>query len=131
MLESPGKTLSRIWLIALAGLMGAAGVALLAASAHAAPGATLESAGQILLFHAAAVIALVAVITQTGLTSRPLALLATFGLVIGALLFSGDIAARAFLGHRMFPMAAPTGGVVLIVSWLAVTVAAVISALVK
>jgi uncharacterized membrane protein YgdD (TMEM256/DUF423 family) len=118
-----------IWLIALAGLMGAAGVALLAASAHAAPGATLDSAGQILLFHAAAVIALVAVIAQTGLTSRPLAILAAFGLVIGALLFSGDIAARAFIGHRLFPMAVPTGGVVMIVSWLAVSVAAAIAAL--
>jgi uncharacterized membrane protein YgdD (TMEM256/DUF423 family) len=120
-----------IWLIACAGLMGAAGVALLAASAHAAPGATLDTAGNMLLFHAAAVIALVAVVTHTGLVSRPLAVLATCGLVIGAVLFSGDIAARAFLGHRLFPMAAPTGGVILIVSWLAVMVAALISALVK
>jgi len=120
-----------IWLIALAGLMGAAGVALLAASAHAAPGATLDTAGNILLFHAAAVIALVAVITQTGLTSRPIALLATCGLVLGVALFSGDIAARAFLGHRLFPMAAPAGGVILIVSWLLVALAALISAVVK
>ncbi len=116
-------------LIAYAGLMGAAGVALLAASAHAAPGATLDTAGQILLFHAAAVIALAAVVTQTGLTSRPIALLAGARFVIGATLFSGDIAARAFLGHRLFPMAAPAGGVILIASWLVVTVAAAVAAL--
>jgi len=115
-------------LILLAGLMGAAGVALLAAAAHAAPGATLDSAGQILLFHAVAVIALASVISLPALTSRPLSLIAAFGLIIGASLFAGDIAARAFLGHRLFPMAAPTGGVIMIASWLAVAVAALIAA---
>jgi uncharacterized membrane protein YgdD (TMEM256/DUF423 family) len=34
---------------------------------------------------------------------------------------------RAFAGHRLFPMAAPTGGVVLIASWLALGVAAVVT----
>jgi uncharacterized membrane protein YgdD (TMEM256/DUF423 family) len=113
-------------LIALAGLMGAAGVVLLAAGAHAAPGAGLDSAGQMLLFHAAAVIAAAAAM-QSGLVFRPLALVAAIGLVLGAVLFSGDIAMRAFAGHRLFPMAAPTGGFVLIASWLGVAVAAVIA----
>ena len=113
-------------LIALAGLMGAAGVILLAAGAHAAPGAGLDSAGQILLFHAAAVIAAAAALHQ-GLLLRPLALAATIGLIIGAVLFSGDIALRALAGHRLFPMAAPTGGFVLIASWLGIAVAAVIA----
>jgi uncharacterized membrane protein YgdD (TMEM256/DUF423 family) len=113
-------------LIALAGLMGAAGVVLLAAGAHAAPGAGLDSAGQMLLFHAAAVIAAAAAMTQ-GLLFRPLAHAAAIGLIVGAVLFSGDIAMRAFAGHRLFPMAAPTGGFVLIASWLGVAVAAVIA----
>jgi uncharacterized membrane protein YgdD (TMEM256/DUF423 family) len=113
-------------LIALAGVMGAAGVVLLAAAAHAAPGAGLDSAGQMLLFHAAAVIAVVAAL-QTGLLFRPIALAAAIGLVAGTVLFSGDIALRVFAGHRLFPMAAPTGGVVLIASWLGVAVAAVIA----
>ena len=113
-------------LIALAGLMGAAGVVLLAAGAHAAPGAGLDSAGQMLLFHAAAVIA-AAVAVQQGLLFRPLALAAAAGLVVGAVLFSGDIALRAFAGHRLFPFAAPTGGFVLIASWLALAVAAVVA----
>ena len=111
-------------LIALAGLMGAAGVILLAAGAHAAAGAGLDSAGQMLLFHAAAVIALAAALAQ-GLAFRPLALAAAFGLVVGAALFSGDIATRAFAGHRLFPYAAPSGGVILIASWLAAAGAAV------
>ena len=31
-----------------------------------------------------------------------------------------DIALKAFAGHRLFPYAAPTGGFVLIASWLGV-----------
>ena len=113
-------------LIALAGLMGAAGVVLLAAGAHAAPGAGLDGAGQMLLFHAAAVVAAASALHQ-GLVLRPLGIAAAIGLVIGASLFSGDIAMRALAGHRLFPMAAPSGGVILIASWLALTVAAVVA----
>lgn len=113
--------------IALAGLMGAAGVVLLAASAHAAPGAGLDSAGQMLLFHAVALLAMAGAL-HLGLLFRPIGLVAAAGLILGAALFSGDIAMRAFAGHRLFPMAAPAGGVILIAAWLAVTVAAIITA---
>jgi uncharacterized membrane protein YgdD (TMEM256/DUF423 family) len=109
--------------VMLAGLMGAGGVVLLAAGAHAAPGAGLDSAGSMLLFHAAATVGLAAALGQ-GLLWRPLAIAAVFGLMIGATVFAGDLALRAFAGHRLFPMAAPTGGVVMIVAWLAVPVAA-------
>ena len=50
--------------IALAGLMGAAGIALAAASAHTAPGAGLDSAAYMLLFHAAALVGGAALIQQ-------------------------------------------------------------------
>ena len=33
-------------------------------------------------------------------------------------------ALRAFAGHRLFPFAAPTGGMILIAAWLALTAAA-------
>ncbi len=112
-------------LIALAGLMGAAGVVLLAAAAHAAPGAGLDSAGQMLLFHAATVVAATTALYQ-GLLSRPLGIVAAIGFVAGAALFSGDIALRALAGHRLFPFAAPTGGTILIASWLALAVAAIL-----
>ena len=55
---------------------------------------------------------------------RPLALAVLVGWVVGAALFSGDIAMRAFAGHRLFAMAAPTGGVILIVAWLVLVAAA-------
>ena len=47
------------------------------------------------------------------------------GFVIAATLFAGDLSLRQYAGHGLFPMAAPTGGTLLIVSWLAVSVAAV------
>jgi uncharacterized membrane protein YgdD (TMEM256/DUF423 family) len=115
--------------IIMAGLMGASGVALLAVSAHAAPGAGLDSAGQILLFHAAALVAGVA-LHHGGLlqgAARSLGLVALMAFVVGALLFSGDIALRAVAGHRLFPFAAPTGGIILILGWLVMAVAGVIT----
>jgi uncharacterized membrane protein YgdD (TMEM256/DUF423 family) len=112
--------------IVLAGLMGAGGVVLMAASAHAAPGAGLDSAGQILLFHAAALLGGVAALAQ-GLLLRPLATVALAAFVLGALMFSGDIALRAFAGQRLFPFAAPTGGTILILAWLAVALAGVLA----
>ena len=113
--------------IVLAGLMGASGVALSAASAHAAGGASLASAANILLFHAAAVLALVAA-RASGALQGDLAVWAGLGLALGSSLFAGDIALRVFAGVRLFPMAAPSGGVVLILSWLGVAVAGLLGA---
>jgi uncharacterized membrane protein YgdD (TMEM256/DUF423 family) len=110
--------------VALAGLMGAGGVILAAAAAHAAPGAGLDSAASMLLFHAAAIVAGAALVQQ-GLLWRPLALIALAGWVLGAVLFSGDVALRALAGHRLFPMAAPSGGMILIAAWLVLTAAAI------
>jgi uncharacterized membrane protein YgdD (TMEM256/DUF423 family) len=110
-------------LIAIACLMGAAGVILAAAAAHSAPGSGLDSASSMLLFHAPAVIAAV-LAAGNGMVMRPLGLLAASGFVVGALLFAGDIAMRAYIGHRLFPMAAPSGGIMLIASWLTLAAAA-------
>lgn len=113
-------------LIALAGLMGAGGVVLAAAGAHMAPGAGLDSAAYLLLFHAAAVLG-GAALMQQGALWRPLALMVLAAWVLGSALFSGDIALRAFAGHRLFPMAAPSGGVILIAAWLALAAAAILA----
>jgi uncharacterized membrane protein YgdD (TMEM256/DUF423 family) len=112
-------------LLILAGLMGAAGVILAAASAHGTPGTGLDSAGYMLLFHAAAVLGGTALLHQAML-SRTMGLIALAGFVIGGALFAGDVAARAYLGSRLFPMAAPTGGMILIASWLVFSLAALI-----
>jgi uncharacterized membrane protein YgdD (TMEM256/DUF423 family) len=109
-------------LIVIAGLMGAAGIWLSAAGAHSLPQAKLDVAGTMLLVHAAAVLGAAAVTAQ-GLTVRPLALAACGGLALGAALFAGDLGMRAYMGMRVFPGAAPAGGFVLLVSWLALGLA--------
>lgn len=112
-------------LIALAGMMGAGGIMLAAAGAHVAPGAGLDSAASMLLFHAAAVLAGAALIQQV-LLWRPVGIAVLAGWVLGAALFSGDIALRAFAAHRLFPFAAPTGGFILIAAWLGLAAAALL-----
>ena len=110
-------------LIALAGVVGAAGIVLAAAGAHVAPGSGLDSAAYMLLFHAAAVLG-GAALTQQAMLVRPLAILSLAGWVLGSVLFSGDIALRAFSGHRLFAFAAPSGGFILIAAWLTLAGAA-------
>ena len=113
-------------ILLLAGLMGAGGVVLAAADAHAAPGAGLAGAAYMLLFHAAALVG-GAALYQQGTLWRPLLLAVLIAWIVGAALFSGDVTLRAFAGHRLFPFAAPTGGVILIAAWLALAVAAALA----
>jgi uncharacterized membrane protein YgdD (TMEM256/DUF423 family) len=53
-------------------------------------------------------------------TAAPSALL----LSVGTALFAADLTARHFLGHGLFPMSAPTGGVLMVLGWLAVSAGA-------
>lgn len=106
----------------LAGLMGAAGVVLAAASAHQPDAARLGSASSMLLFHASAVIG-AALLTGHGLAKCVPGLVATFGFIAGAALFAGDLTMRQYSGHGVFTMAAPTGGTLLILSWLVLALA--------
>jgi uncharacterized membrane protein YgdD (TMEM256/DUF423 family) len=116
-------------LLILAGLMGASGIMLAAAGAHAAPGAGLDGAAYMLLFHATTIIGVAALI-QNGMLWRGPTLVVLVAWVLGALLFSGDIALRALAGQRLFPMAAPSGGIILILGWLSFAALA-ITALVR
>ena len=111
-------------LIVLAGLMGACGVMLAAASAHLPDAARLGAASSMLLFHACAVLGAVALI-ERGIVHLRIGLVAALGFVAGAGLFAGDLTVRQYAGHGLFPMAAPTGGTLLILSWLTLSVAAV------
>jgi len=109
--------------VVLAALMGAAGVALAAASAHQPDAARLASASAMLLFHASAVLA-IASLTERRIIHPRIGLTATYGFIAAAAAFAGDLTLRQYAGHGLFPMAAPTGGTLLIVSWLALAVAA-------
>jgi uncharacterized membrane protein YgdD (TMEM256/DUF423 family) len=110
-------------LIVLAGIMGADGVILAAASAHQADASRLGAASSMLLFHACAVLATVA-LAERALIHARIAVAAAIGFVIAAALFAGDLTLRQYAGHGVFPMAAPTGGTLLIASWLALAVSA-------
>src|SRR3978361_1261199 len=111
-------------LIILAGVMGADGVILAAASAHQPDAARLASASSMLLFHAPAVLAIVA-LAERAIVHTRIGIASAFGFVIAASLFAGDLTLRQYAGHRLFPIAAPTGGTLLIVSWLALAAASI------
>jgi uncharacterized membrane protein YgdD (TMEM256/DUF423 family) len=110
-------------LIVLAAVMGADGVMLAAASAHQPDATRLASASSMLLFHALATLAAVA-LAERGVVHVRIGLAAAWGFVIASALFAGDLTMRQYAGHGLFPMAAPTGGTLLIVSWIALAVAA-------
>jgi uncharacterized membrane protein YgdD (TMEM256/DUF423 family) len=117
--------MGRVWriLIVLAAIMGADGVMLAAASAHGADASRLVSASSMLLFHACAALGAVA-LAKRGVVRAKIGVVAAFGFVFGASLFAGDLTLRHYAGNGLFPMAAPTGGTLLIGSWLALAVAA-------
>ena len=110
-------------LVILAAIMGADGVMLAAAAAHLADAAPLGAASSMLLFHASAVLGAVA-LAERGMVHARIAIVASFGFVVAAGLFAGDLTLRQYAGHALFPMAAPTGGTLLIASWLLLALAA-------
>ena len=108
-------------LIVLAAVAGALGVALSAAAAHIT-GGNLATAAQFLLFHAPALLALMA-LAASGAVNPKLARLAGYVLALGLALFAGDLSRRTFSGVALAPMAAPTGGVLMMVGWALVGLA--------
>jgi uncharacterized membrane protein YgdD (TMEM256/DUF423 family) len=104
----------------IAALQGAAGVALAAAAAHVDASPLLSTASNFLTLHAAAGLGLAALAR----TSPPFPLfltVAAFVLQAGVTLFSSDLAARVYLGGKLFPFAAPMGGSLTILAWLALS----------
>lgn len=111
---------SPLVLAALAALMGAAGVALAAASVHMSGGVLAERGAVFLVLHA---IAALGVAAHARLAPSRALLAAGFVMEAGASLFAADLAYHAFAGARLFPFAAPIGGTAMILSWLALAAA--------
>ncbi|MEN9755442.1 MAG: hypothetical protein RLZ07_1824 [Pseudomonadota bacterium] len=103
-------------LVLWAALIGIGGVASAAAAAHLTNTPSLNAASLILLAHAPAIIACLVAIRADHVVPAP-GRLAALLLAFGATLFSADIALRVFDGTPLFPMAAPSGGVILIIGW--------------
>jgi uncharacterized membrane protein YgdD (TMEM256/DUF423 family) len=97
--------------------MGAAGVAAAAGAAHGG-GALLAPAAVLLSVHAAAILALGAIVGHA-----PAGLAAMAGIAAGTLIFAGDMAMRTWYGTALFPVAAPIGGSAAIVAWLVAAIA--------
>ena len=117
-----GSRMLRI-LVILAGVMGADGVILAAMAAHQPDATRLGAASSMLLFHATAVLAAVA-LAERGVLHRAIGIAVAWGFVIASALFASDLTLRQYAGHGLFPMAAPTGGTLLILSWVVLAVAA-------
>jgi len=105
-------------ILAWAGVAGAAGVALAAVAAHKVESPALATAAMMLTIHAAAAVGIVALARRT--EREKLWQAAAVLMLAAASLFSGDIALHTLSGTHVFPMAAPTGGSLLIASWLIV-----------
>ena len=105
----------------IAALHGALGVALAAAAAHVDASANLSTASQFLMVHASAGLALAALAEFAGRRSRRL-VVASLVLQGGVTLFCLDLAWRGFGHGRLFPNAAPIGGGLTILAWLALAV---------
>lgn len=114
-------------LLFIAGIAGAAGVALAAISTHAAGGDVLALAAQFLILHAAAAAGTVALAARGAGAGRALTTIATAALLVGAVLFSGDLAMRALAGTKLLWGTAPYGGSTMIVGWLALAVGGLLS----
>jgi len=116
----------RKWICALAtlaGLTGAGGMILSAADAHLLSDIRLQRAADLLLFHAVAALALCGLALLV--PRRGSWFVSAAGtLLSGSLIFACDMTLRAAFGARLFPMAAPTGGSLLILGWIIVTISA-------
>ncbi|KUO58069.1 MAG: hypothetical protein APF80_08570 [Alphaproteobacteria bacterium BRH_c36] len=114
-------------LIAIAGLLGAAGVALAAAAAHVAAGDPVRAAAEIAMVHAAAVIGIVAYAfhSRSGAVWRWIAA----AMLSGAALFSTTVGLGALIDFRPLPMLAPIGGSLTVIAWTAVAIAGFIEAM--
>ncbi|MBB4006494.1 DUF423 domain-containing protein [Allorhizobium taibaishanense] len=109
-------------LLVLSGLFGASGVGLAAAAAHVTgAGNLLGPASSIALAHAPALLALY-------LAGEKVRTATLSGLVIGlgVLLFAGDLAVKQWTGQSLFPMAAPTGGIAMMVGWALLALRAIL-----
>ena len=112
--------LSRLFLI-FAGLLGFSGIALAAAASHMGDERLLGNASMICLAHAPALMAL-----AFGYRRLRTGALAGLALLIGTLLFAGDLVLRHFQGTGLFPMSAPTGGITMMAGWLLVALGGVL-----
>ncbi|CAH1651828.1 DUF423 domain-containing protein [Chelatococcus sp. HY11] len=120
----PISLIDRLFMI-LGAVAGLAGVAAAAAATHVTGGGSLGTAADFLLFHAPVLLA-IAIADHVGLGRAGLLRLGGVLVILGLIGFSGDLAMRALTGTPLFAMAAPTGGTLLMIAWVAIGLSALI-----
>lgn len=101
-------------LLIFAGLVGAIGVAAAAAGSHGAS-RNLSAIAMIFLAHAPVFVAIALHGRGRAMTA------AACALALGTLVFGADLGMREWLGHALFPGAAPLGGGGMMLGWLGLT----------
>ena len=112
-------------LIVAGALAGLIGVALSAAAAHGPGGPNLETASRYLLLHAPVVLATVA-LARIEAINPGLGRVAGWAIVVGLVLFCGDLVSRAYRETGLLRMAAPIGGFALMGGWALIALAALV-----
>lgn len=100
-----------------AALLAAAGVAEAAAAAHALPSPLLKTSSEFLLANAVGIVALSAV-AQTAIPASRLLYFGIAVLLLGTLLFSGELTSHAIFPQSPLVIIAPVGGSLTILGWL-------------
>ncbi|MBX9909054.1 MAG: DUF423 domain-containing protein [Beijerinckiaceae bacterium] len=118
-------TATKVHLV-IALLMGLSGVALLAAAAHVTGTTNIQTAGQMLLFHAPTVMG-ATVARKAGFLHDVLARIAISVVILGVALFAADLTRRGFASEALFPRAAPIGGFLMLAGWLGLALAALLA----
>jgi uncharacterized membrane protein YgdD (TMEM256/DUF423 family) len=103
----------------LSGSLGSTGVALSAMAAHGGDPRLIGAAAAACMAQAPALLGL-----YLGYQRIRTALVASLLIGLGCLLFAADLLFRTRLGHGLFPMSAPTGGMMMILGWIAVAAGA-------
>lgn len=100
-------------ILMLAGFLGASGVVLAAAASHGGDTRLLGNASTMCLAHAPVLLALF-----LGHRTIRTATLSAVVLGTGTVLFAADLIVRHLGAAGLFPMAAPSGGLLMILGWL-------------
>ena len=109
------------WIAIAGALAGALGVVFAAAAAHVAGAGTVGAASAMLLAHAPVLL----ILGLGGATKLRFGSVSAGIIVGGLVLFAGEIGLRGMSGTGLFAFAAPLGGTLLIVGWLAIAFGAV------
>ncbi|MDB5526148.1 MAG: hypothetical protein JWM58_3911 [Rhizobium sp.] len=102
-----------------AGIIGAFGVVFSAMAAHGGDTHLYSAAAAACMAQAPALLGL-----YIGWRVIRTAIIASLLIGLGCILFAGDLVFRTRYGVGLFPMSAPTGGMMMILGWVAIAVGA-------